>query len=386
MSSTTSDKNSVFSINSDFIPLNIPLTYSLYVNASGHESKDRFVKIFATPNSLSSADLAALQNKYKRLYVLEGDRTHYLNALVKMKSVSDLDKTTVVKESAIGHLDNLFRADHEFTTEVLNETISGCKDAVNNMIEVMHDYNVNKVQDLIGSLSFHDFYTYDHSINVSMYCITLYKIFKPEATRDELIHAGLGGMLHDIGKLKIPTHIINNPNKLSDEEFKEIQKHPAYGQELIHQEGCQCGQVNLDLISKVLYQHHENFNGTGYPNKIQGNDIHVLARMTAIADFFDAITTKRSYHDVLSTEEAILVMTNSRGSKLDPKLFDLFAKKVYDIKNSANKNSKKVLAEDFDPCSPHQVLPFLRPDKALDTSTDKEFGKVKIEGNIFGKK
>src|SRR5690606_13361046 len=104
------------------------------------------------------------------------------------------------------------------------------------------------------------------------------------------------------------TTIINNPGKLSDDDFAEIKKHPGYGNDLIKESHCNCEGVDFEIIRRVVYEHHENFNGTGYPRGISGEKIHEMARITAIADFFDAITTKRSYHEALSTEDALAVM------------------------------------------------------------------------------
>ena len=100
----------------------------------------------------------------------------------------------MIKDSAIHYLDKLFDTDKEFTTEILSETLQGCKTTVESMVDVIKDYDVSKLQSLIASLSFHDFYTYDHSINVSMYCIfTLFTALKPNAPKEEIVLAGLGG-------------------------------------------------------------------------------------------------------------------------------------------------------------------------------------------------
>ena len=193
-----------------------------------------------------------------------------------------------------------------------------------------------------------------------MYCISLFKAARPDALKEEIVMAGLGGLLHDIGKIKISTEIINKPDKLSDEEFNIIKGHPSYGLELLMENPCpDCNGVDFTIIKRVVYEHHENFNGTGYPKKLVGEDIHLLARITAIADFFDAITTKRTYHEVLSTEDAILVMSKSVGKKIDPELFEIFKQSVKQLVLTG-KNHKE-LPEDFDPCQPQNVLPFRNP-------------------------
>lgn len=371
-----------FSVSFDLIVVDQIIMYDLYVNSSSSELREKFVKIYPKGEILSLPDLAAFKKKYFQLYVHESQRDEYLKSLVHLENVPVEEKTEIIKTSAIVYLDKLFDKDKEFTTEVLSETVQECKVVVECMVEVIKDYDVSDIQNLIGSLSFHDFYTYDHSVNVSMYCIALYRAYKPNAPKEEVVMAGLGGLLHDIGKINISTDIINNPDKLTEAEFDIIKNHPTYGFELLSENSCEtCHGVNLDNIKRIVHEHHENFNGTGYPAQIQGEDIYIFARITAIADFFDAITTKRSYHEVLSTEDALQVMSKSVGKKLDPELFTLFTQSVKQL--VINGKINKELPDEFDPCQPHNVLPFRAPKPAFkvegfgDKVQKPNFGKIK---------
>jgi HD-GYP domain-containing protein (c-di-GMP phosphodiesterase class II) len=378
----TNMSNNFFSVSFDLIILDKALPYDLYVNSSANHERERFVRIYPKNDPLSYKDLKMFKKKYFQLYIHEFQRGDYLKSMISLSGATDVQKGDIIKSSAIHYLDKLFADDKEFTTELLSETISECKVAVESMVDVIKDYDVSKLQGLIASLSFHDFYTYDHSINVSMYCISLFTAAKPNASKEEIVMAGLGGLLHDIGKIKISTDIINKPEKLSDEEFLVIKAHPTYGLELLTDNPCpDCKGVDFNVIRRVVHEHHENFNGTGYPKKIAGPDIHLLARITAIADFFDAITTKRSYHEVMSTEDAIGVMSKSVGKKIDPHLFEVFTKSLKQLEHAGKIN--KELPDDFDPCQPQNVLPFRTPkgfkvegfgDK--DTNPEK-FGKVR---------
>lgn len=348
-----SKNKSYFSISSGLVLINEPIPYDLYINSSSHAIREKFVKIYGSGNALTKEELNEFRDKYFQLYVSEEQRNLYLSSLNKLKDVEDITKVEVIKDSAIEYLGSLFDGSHEFTNEVLDEALEGCKESVESMVDVIKDYGVTEVQKLIGDLSFHDFYTYDHSINVSMYSISILKALKPEASKTELIMAGMGGLLHDLGKIKIPTRIINNPGKLSDEDFAVIRKHPDYGTELLSNHDCSHHDVNFDVIKRVIGEHHENYNGTGYPNQLKGKDISVFARITAIADFYDAITTKRSYHEVLSTEDALEVMARSVGRKIDPKIFEVFRKNVNVILTG---KSHREVADDFDPCQPSNIL------------------------------
>jgi HD-GYP domain-containing protein (c-di-GMP phosphodiesterase class II) len=352
--------NNFFSISFDLVATEKPLPYDLYVNSSSAENREKFVRVFPKKDSLSAEDLVNFKKKYFQLYVHESQRDAYLKSLIFCKNASDVQKGDVIKSSAIVYLDKLFDKNKEFTTEILSETITECKNAVASMVEVIKDYDISQIQNLIASLSFHDFYTYDHSINVSMYCIALFRAIKPNAPKEDVILVGLGGMLHDIGKVKITTDIINKPEKLSDDEFNLIKHHPQFGRDLLLDSPCpDCSEFDLKVIQRIVYEHHENFNGTGYPNKTSGEDIHLFARITAIADFFDAITTKRSYHEVLSTEDALQVMSKSVGKKIDPILFEAFTKNVKQV--IINGKGNRELPDSFDPCQPQNLLPFRTP-------------------------
>lgn len=370
---------SYFSVSFGLVLVDKPLPYDLYINSSTHSSRDKFVKIFKKENTLSVDDLNTFREKYYQLYVREDERDLYLRSLGVVEGAPDVEKAAVIKDSAISYLESIFDSGHEFTNEVLEETIEGCRDSVESMIDVIQDYSILDVQKLIADLSFHDFYTYDHSINVSMYSISILKALKPDASRHELLMAGMGGLLHDLGKVKIPTRIINNPGKLSEEDFGIIKNHPDYGLELLNSHHCQHDEINFEVIKRVVGEHHENFNGTGYPKRLKGKEISVLARITAIADFYDAITTKRSYHEVLPTADALEVMARSVGRKIDPKIFEIFRKNVNVVLEG---KSHQELPDDFDPCQPKNVLPLQKAAPKVQRSDflkkdASNFGKVK---------
>jgi HD-GYP domain-containing protein (c-di-GMP phosphodiesterase class II) len=387
----TKSKECFFSVPAHLILLDAEVPYDIYINSSTHESRDKFVRIFKSGGILAKHEVKEFLEKYFQLYIPEEQRNNYLLSLVKNDDATDLQKTEVIKDSAIKYLDKLFDENTEFTTEILTEAIKGCRDSVESMVDVIQDKSVADVRELIGNLSFHDFYTYDHSINVSMYNIATLKVLKPNANRRQMVHAGLGGMLHDLGKIRIPTAILNHPGKLSDEEFGKIKQHPHYGGEIIEAQimsnAFDEGDIDFGIVKRVVLEHHENFNGTGYPKGLEGNQIHVLARITAISDFFDALTTKRSYHEVVTNDEAIRIMSRSVGKKLDGKLFDIFVDKV--SKGAIVERATVELPDSFDPCQPQNVLPFEKVKAQKQASNifgdkkQEDFGKIKTQEDLF---
>ncbi len=367
-------KPSYFSIRYDLIQTDQPLLFDLFVNSSVVEGKEKFVRIFPLGGTLAKDELEEFHRKYFQLYILEDQRKNYLKYLVK-SDFDDVEKTTVIKDAALEYLHNIFDKDKEFSTEVLSKNIEGCREVVESMVDVLDHHNIDSLRNLIGNLSFHDFYTYDHSINVSMYCIQIYKTINPKASRRELMHAGLGGLLHDLGKIKIPTHILNNPGGLSNEDYQTIKKHPDFGLDLLVNGHCEVSaDIDLKIVARVVHEHHENFDGTGYPKKLKGKEeIHLLARVCTIADFFDAITTKRSYNEVLAIPDAMNTMRKFRGIKLDPDIFDIFDQHVRYIRAEYARDLR--LSDSFDPTLPYAKLPI---EEIKKFEKEMDFGKIKV--------
>ena len=375
---------SVFSVRFDLILKDQALPYDLFVNASSLENKQKFVRIFPKGEELTEQDLKDYKVKYKQLYVAEDQRDLYMKSLVNSEEINDIETASFIKDSAIQYLHNVFDQEKEFSTDVLYETIQGCKDAVENMIDVLDDYDIDGLRMLIGDLSSHDFYTYDHSINVAMYCITILRSLKPNASRTELTHAGLGGLLHDLGKIKIPTNILNKPDGLSDDEYQVIKTHPDLGIKLLIENEDLMAFEDLDLktIGRVIHEHHENWDGTGYPEKKKEDEIHLLARICAIADFFDAITTKRSYNEVVTISQGLDIMTKTSGKKIDPRVFKLFSAHVSTSKPSNVRQLK--MSDTFDPSIPYSILPL---EEINEMFSGDDFGKIRfIDENAKDKK
>lgn len=379
------EPTSYFSISFHSVPLGRPLAYDLYINSSAVESREKFIRIFPRGESLDSAELARFRDKYRQLYLPEEQRSAYLESLTARPDGQVIEKARAIKDSAISYLDNLFRKPSDLTPEALSQNLHSCKDSVEAMVDLLQGQSIDGLKELIGNLSFHDFYTYDHSINVSMYSMLLYRSLHPEATRGEITLCGLGGLLHDIGKIRIPTQIINKPGKLSELEFKKIQSHPGYGVEALRAPGVRLPQ-GLDPVRlcRIVLEHHENFDGSGYPAQLSSQAIDEMARVTAIADFFDAITTKRAYAPPLGTAEALAVMARSAGKKIDPALFEVFSAHVGQYPLQPGQAARE-LPSDFDPCQPHLELPLRSVSEAPAGEKSRSFGKIVFLGEAKSK-
>jgi len=206
--------------------------------------------------------------------------------------------------------------------------------------------DVNAVASLMR-LSVHDYYTYNHCVDVAVYSIAIAKkLFGDD--KNMLFMAGMGGLLHDVGKRKIDFNIINKASALTRDEWEEVKRHPTYGKEVLEEVPTIPDQTRL-----IVYEHHENFDGTGYPNKLKGDDISALARVVSIADVFDALTTDRSYHKAVSPQEALDTMYGMQPGKFDPHIFQSFNKNF-------TKKAPFELPKDFDPCEANSLAQVLK--------------------------
>jgi HD-GYP domain-containing protein (c-di-GMP phosphodiesterase class II) len=166
-----------------------------------------------------------------------------------------------------------------------------------------------------------DTYLYHHSVNVCIYATVLGQAFG--YSRDELMALGLGALLHDIGKTKLPQELLKKPTRLTPEEYEIIKKHPEYGFKLLKDE------PNVPLLSAhVAFQHHERLNGTGYPRGIANEDIHEYARWVGLVDSYDAMTTQRAYRRALLPHEAIEIIYTGTGSLYEKSKIELFRDKI----------------------------------------------------------
>jgi cyclic di-GMP phosphodiesterase len=175
------------------------------------------------------------------------------------------------------------------------------------------------VESLAISLDEKDQYTHGHSRRVTNLALQLAEQVTEEVVDLDLLR--LCGILHDIGKIGVPDSILANPNRLSDEEFEIIKKHPAQGAHILQPME---SDERISKISKIIRYHHERFDGTGYPGQLQGRAIPLLARIIAIADSYDAMTSDRPYRKALSADIALEEIQKHAGSQFDPVLAEKF--------------------------------------------------------------
>jgi len=193
-----------------------------------------------------------------------------------------------------------------------------------------------------------DNYTYEHSLNVAI--LSLILGFELNLNRNELYNLSLGALLHDIGKAFIPKEIVKKQDSLTDEEFEIIKSHPIKGFNYLKE------QFQLTAPSKIIaLQHHERFDGTGYPYGKKGDEINKLARIVAIADVYDAMTSDRPYKKAQPPSEALEYIMGSAGRHFDFQMVSAFVKKIipYPIGTLVRlSNGKIAIVEEINPNFP----------------------------------
>lgn len=165
-----------------------------------------------------------------------------------------------------------------------------------------------------------DDYTYLHSVAVCALMIALARQLGLD--EQQVREAGMGGLLHDMGKALMPPAILNKPGKLTDEEFAVIRTHPDEGHRMLL-----AGRGISDTIRDICLHHHEKFDGSGYPEGLKGGEISLMARMGAVCDVYDAITSNRPYKAGWDPAESIRRMAEWQGH-FDPSVFQAFVRSL----------------------------------------------------------
>ena len=175
---------------------------------------------------------------------------------------------------------------------------------------------LDMVQTLRYTVEAKDTYTRGHSDRVSEYSVLIgEKLGLPE---DQIKTLRIGGLFHDIGKLGIPDSILLKPDKLSDDEYSQIKNHPSIGAHILGS-----AEIFKDIIP-IVKHHHERYDGNGYPSRLKGEEIPYIARIAAVADTFDAMTSRRSYRGPIDIEHVKEEIKRCEGTQFDPQIAEVF--------------------------------------------------------------
>ncbi len=208
----------------------------------------------------------------------------------------------------------------EVIRDVLNEEFSdGNTDSVVAASQRLGQVTCNLLEDQViiaqqmCNVLHHDYATFTHCTNVSLYSVLLAR--ELGFSDKELKEIAVGGLLHDLGKLQIDDRILTKPGKLDEYEFREIKKHPVTGFALLVDRGdLSFGQLMM------TYQHHERMDGSGYPVGCLGDEIHPWAKLCAIVDVYEALTSNRPYRSPMTPKTALTLLDKGEGTEFDPEM------------------------------------------------------------------
>lgn len=294
-----------------------PVPFDIFIQIG-----DRHIHYLRAGDRLEAQKIENFEKKAPdAFYIYANERANY-KKYVKDRMISHelptREKALILRESSMALVEELFESPD------INRALDESKEVINDFILFM-DQDPDAMAHLIG-LSSHDFYTYNHSLDVGIYSLGLGKI---AGYKDAELHElGQGALFHDVGKRHVNVDIICKAGPLDEVEWAQMQKHPTYGLMILND------YPVSDAIKACCFEHHESFVGNGYPQQLSGPEIHPMARIVAITDTYDALTTKRSYNNPMMPKDALTFMKEKLGTRYDVDLL----KALYDIMFQMQKN------------------------------------------------
>src|SRR5215469_7509315 len=194
-------------------------------------------------------------------------------------------------------------------------------------VEEMAGLHLRTIEALALAIEAKDQTTHDHLRRVRVYALELAKRLKLSPNEMEALRAA--ALLHDIGKLAVPEHIISKPGRLTPEEFEKMKIHPIVGAEILE-------RVQFPYpVVPIVRAHHEKWDGTGYPHGISGEDIPIGARILSVVDCLDALATDRQYRRALPLDDAMKIVQSESGKAFDPKVVELLVRRYVELEQKA---------------------------------------------------
>lgn len=293
------------------------LTFDLHLKVA-----DKLVTYLRAGDKLEQDKIALLNSRDSgnHFLVKEDDRKSYKTYVHEQMISDDLnvrEKALVLRESSMTLVEELFEHPD------VNKALDGSRPIIHQFVEFMQA-EPEAMGHLI-SLSGHDFYTYNHSLDVGIYSLGLGESLGYQTK--ELDELGIAALFHDIGKRQISLDILCKKGGLSDAEWAQMQKHPQYGLVILN-----ANPDVTDAVKAACFEHHESWSGNGYPQQLSGEEIHPFARIVAITDTYDAMTTQRSYNTPLTPVDAVTMMKEKLSGRYDPEMLKALYSVLFKLK------------------------------------------------------
>lgn len=199
----------------------------------------------------------------------------------------------------------------------LEEKVEERTERLTEVYEHVQEVYIRVIRTLVSAIEAKDAYTSSHSENVAKYSVIIAKEMGLSQAQIELIEKA--AYLHDIGKIGIYDSVLNKPGKLTDEEFELVRQHPLKAKEILEPLDF------LEVAIELIMQHHERYDGKGYPNGLKGEEISLGARIMGVADAYDAMVSGRQYRKrAFSNDDALIEIQRNKGTQFDPKVVEAF--------------------------------------------------------------
>lgn len=249
--------------------------------------------------------------------VLQQENTH---SVAHESKAADLEQSNFQKELKIGR--KIHKRARGFIDKALEDVRLGqsvnTEDAKELVTEIAKSITRSPhAMVWLTNLKERDEYTSIHCMNVCIMAVSFGRSLGLEKSELEVL--GLGGLLHDLGKILVPLEILNKPGKLTPEEFEVIKTHPVEGHRILKEQG-----DVPDVVLDIVMHHHERRNGKGYPSQLDGDQINNFTRIVAIVDVYDAITSDRCYHDAITPYDALRNMYEWVNEDFDKEIIENF--------------------------------------------------------------
>lgn len=311
------EKSAYFRIRLSTIRPDKLTTFNIYVFID-----EKYYLYLKAGDRISDGKIESLHNKDTgaSFFVKTSDKELYrawVREEMNSNSLTPEQKAKILRESSIAIMEDLFEVDD------VNQAMDEAKPIITEFINFM-EYHPDSIQFML-SLSGHDFYTYNHSLDVSIYALGLGGVLGyDKKTLEEL---GLGSLFHDVGKRNVSLDILCKKGPLDEAEWAQMKMHPAYGLQILNQ------HPNVsDAVKAAAFEHHESWEGNGYPQQLKGQEIHPFARIVALTDTYDAMTTQRSYNKPMSPLDALTMMKEKLAGRYDPEILKAMHSVLFKIR------------------------------------------------------
>ncbi|SKA85899.1 HD domain-containing protein [Paucidesulfovibrio gracilis DSM 16080] len=234
-----------------------------------------------------------------------------LGAILADESLPLEERSRLFYDTSAGVIRDAF--DEKLPPRLEEEHFSRVRDVVRQSTDFLRDERALRT---VAPFIDHDYKSYTHSLQVFVYAVSLYSSFEPD--EDQLYEYGLGALLHDIGKTRIPLKVLNKRGALTKEERALVQTHSVQGVAL-----CANLEITQRTFNSILF-HHERMDGKGYPSGIKGEDIPLAVRCITVADIYDALTSNRPYAPAMRPYDALILMRDEMSQAIDLGVYKRF--------------------------------------------------------------